>query len=41
MVSKIKSAVITAAAVLAVIYVANRLPVTRDLVARAMTPPAA
>ncbi|MHB1430398.1 MAG: hypothetical protein ACYCVW_17075 [Rhodocyclaceae bacterium] len=41
MVSKIKSAVITAAAVLAVIYVANRVPVTRGLVARALTAPSA
>lgn len=41
MVSKIKAAVLTTAAVLVVIYVANRLPVTRDLVAKAFTPPAA
>lgn len=41
MVAKIKSAVLTAAVVLAVIYVANRVPVTRDLVAKALTPPAA
>lgn len=41
MVSKIKSAVLTAAAVLAVIYVANRLPVGRDIVAKALTPPTA
>lgn len=41
MVNKIKSAVITAAAVLAVIYVANRIPVAKDMVARALTAPAA
>lgn len=41
MVSKIKSAVITTAAVLAVIYALNRVPVTRDLVAKALSAPAA
>lgn len=40
MVAKVKSAVLTAA-VLAVIYVANRLPVTRDMVAKALATPAA
>lgn len=40
MVSKLKSAVLTTAAVLAVIYALNRIPVTRDLVAKALTPAA-
>lgn len=40
MVSKIKSAVITTAAVLAVIYALNRVAVTRDLVQKALTPAA-
>lgn len=41
MVSKVKAAVLTAAAVLAVIYVANRIPVARDVVAKALAAPAA
>lgn len=41
MVSKIKSAVITTAAVLAVIYALNRVSFTRDLVAKALSQPAA
>lgn len=39
MVSKIKSAVITAAAVLAVIYVAYRVPGVKDVVSKALTKP--
>lgn len=40
MLSKIKSAVIVTASVLLVIAIANRMPVARDLVAKALTPPA-
>lgn len=40
MVSKLKSALITTAAVLAVIYALNRVSVTRDLVQKALTPAA-
>lgn len=39
MLSKVKSAVITAAAVLAVIAVAYRIPGARDLVEKALTKP--
>lgn len=41
MLSKVKSAVLVTATVLAVIAIANRIPVARDLVAKAITPPAA
>lgn len=41
MITKVKQAVITTAIVLAVIYAANRVPVARDLVARALSAPAA
>lgn len=41
MVSKIKSAVIVTATVLVVIAIANRVPMARDLVSKALTPPAA
>lgn len=41
MVSKVKQAVITTAIVLAVIYAANRIPVARDLVSKALAAPAA
>jgi hypothetical protein len=39
--SKVKSAVIVTATVLAVIAVAYRVPGVRDVVAKALTPPAA
>lgn len=41
MLNKVKSAVIVTASVLAVIAVMNRIPVTRDLVAQALTAPKA
>lgn len=41
MMSKIKSAVIVTVTVLAVIAIAYRVPVARDMVAKALTPPAA
>lgn len=40
MVSKVKSAVLTAAAVLAVIYVGYRIPGVKDVVSKALTKPA-
>jgi len=39
--SKVKSAVIVTATVLAVIAIAYRVPGVRDVVAKALTPPAA
>jgi hypothetical protein len=41
MLAKVKSAVIVTASVLAVLFIAYRLPVVKDVVAKAMTPPAA
>lgn len=41
MLSKVKSAVIVTATVLAVIAVAYRIPGARDVVVKALTPPAA
>lgn len=41
MMSKIKGAVITTAAVLAVLYVAYRVPVVGPYVSKAITPPSA
>lgn len=41
MMSKVQSAVLTTAAVIAVLYVAYRIPGVGPVVARAITPPSA